>query len=286
MKKILPLMLAAVLTLSACGETVTEKAPEITPQPAASPEPTISCTPPPEKYDGLNSKGTGWGLVRKKGAPPEVEAKSEKLLEENNGFYIDKNAEKVMYLTFDEGYENGFTSKILDVLQSENVPAAFFVTGPYLKNQTELVKRMIDEGHIVGNHTVNHLNLPNQTAAKVQTELGELNKMCEEMYGVSMHYMRPPEGEYSEKVLAVAKDMGYKTILWSFAYKDWDVNIQKGKDYAISQVVPYFHNGAILLLHAVSSDNAAALEDIIRKAKEEGYEFKSLDCLSESNSVS
>lgn len=286
MKKMLPLILVALITLTACGTTRNEADMINTPTASPSPEPTELITPSPEKYDNMNSGGTGWGLVRKKGAPPEVEAKAEKLLEEHNGFYMDKTGEKVMYLTFDEGYENGFTSKILDVLQAENVPAAFFVTGPYLKNQTELVGRMIDEGHIVGNHTVNHLNLPKQTAEKVQSEIGELNKMCEQMYGVTMRYVRPPEGEYSEKVLAVAEDMGYKTIMWSFAYKDWDVNLQKGKDYAVSQVVPYFHNGAILLLHAVSSDNAAALEEIIRKAKDEGYEFKSLDCLTERNGVS
>ena len=129
------------------------------------------------------------------------------------------------------------------------------------------MQRMIDGGHIVGNHTVNHPNLPKQSVETEQKELSDLNKMCEEMYGVSMKYMRPPEGEYSERVLAVAKDMGYKTILWSFAYKDWDMN----------QVTPYLHDGAVLLLHAVSSDNANALEDIINYAKNEGYTFKSLD---------
>ena len=151
------------------------------------------------------------------------------------------------------------------------------MTGPYLENQQELVQRMIDSGHIVGNHTVNHPNLPKQSVETEQKELSDLNKMCEEMYGVSMKYMRPPEGEYSERVLAVAKDMGYRTILWSFAYKDWDINMQQGADYAFNQVTPYLHDGAILLLHAVSSDNANALEDIINYAKNEGYTFKSLD---------
>ena len=164
-----------------------------------------------------------------------------------------------------------------DQMNNEGIGWAFFVTGPYLENQQELVQRMIDGGHIVGNHTVNHPNLPKQSVETEQKELSDLNKMCEEMYGVSMKYMRPPEGEYSERVLAVAKDMGYRTILWSFAYKDWDINMQQGADYAFNQVTPYLHDGAVLLLHAVSSDNANALEDIINYAKNEGYTFKSLD---------
>ena len=138
---------------------------------------------------------------------------------------------------------------------------------------------MIDEGHIVGNHTVNHLNLPKQTTQTVQNELEKLNKTSEDLYGYTMHYMRPPEGEYSEKVLAIAQDMGYKTILWSMAYKDWDVNTQKGAAYAYDEVVPYLHPGAVILLHAVSADNTAALGDIIDAAHSMGYEFCSLDKL-------
>lgn len=228
-------------------------------------------------YDQMNNEGIGWGFVRKKGAPPEIPNSQKEVLRKYDCYYIDENAPKTLYLTFDEGYENGYTSKILDVLEQTSTPAAFFVTGPYLENQQELVQRMIEGGHIVGNHTVNHPNLPKQSVETEKKELSDLNKMCEEMYGVSMKYMRPPEGEYSERVLAVAKDMGYKTILWSFAYKDWDINMQQGADYAFNQVTPYLHDGAVLLLHAVSSDNANALEDIINYAKNEGYTFKSLD---------
>jgi len=198
-------------------------------------------------YDQMNNEGIGWGFVRKKGAPPEIPNSQKEVLRKYDCYYIDENAPKTLYLTFDEGYENGYTSKIFD------------------------------GGHIVGNHTVNHPNLPKQSVETEQKELSDLNKMCEEMYGVSMKYMRPPEGEYSERVLAVAKDMGYRTILWSFAYKDWDINMQQGADYAFNQVTPYLHDGAVLLLHAVSSDNANALEDIINYAKNEGYTFKSLD---------
>lgn len=280
MKKMLLTAVILTICLSACSEMPPETAKqnESTPAPATS-SPMPVYTVSPSEYDNLNSNGVGWGLVRKKGADPEVDSKGKSLLESHNGYYMDQNHPKALYLTFDEGYENGFTSKILDVLQEQKVPAAFFVTGPYLKNQPELIQRMIDEGHIVGNHTVNHLNLPKQDAQTVQKEIDNLNTECEKMYGVSMHYMRPPEGEYSEKVLKIAEDMGYKTIMWSFAYKDWDVNSQKGEDYAFSQVTPYLHDGAILLLHAVSSDNASALESIIKYAKEQGYEFRSLDDL-------
>lgn len=228
-------------------------------------------------YDVLNSNGQGWGFVRKKGKAPELPSAQIDLLRKYNGEYLGKNGEKALYLTFDEGYENGFTAVILDVLAKTKTPAAFFVTGPYLNGEEELIKRMIDEGHIVGNHTVHHLNLPNQPAETVKDEITELNEMCENMYGYKMKYMRPPEGEFSEKSLAVTNDLGMRTIMWSFAYKDWDINNQKGADYAYESVMPYLHDGAVILLHAVSSDNASALERIITDAKKEGYTFKSLD---------
>lgn len=159
--------------------------------------------------------------------------------------------------------------------------AAFFVTGPYLEKETELIKRMVDEGHIVGNHTVNHPNLHKLAEPNlIAKELNDLNEKFFEEYGENMEYMRPPEGEYSERVLAVANSMGYKTVLWSFAYKDWDVNNQKGNGYAFEQVAPYLHNGAILLLHAVSKDNAESLGRIIEYAEEQGYSFAGLEELS------
>lgn len=267
MKKFILAALCSALLLTGCANAKTTISP------------SGGSEHPP--YEQLKGEGTGWGFVRKKGEPPEISAAQREAMQSYDCYYIDENAEKTLYLTFDEGYENGYTSKILDVLEETQTPAAFFVTGPYLENQTELVQRMIDNGHVVGNHTVNHLNLPKQSVETVQKELSDLNKKCEEMYGVTMKYMRPPEGEYSERVLAVAQDMGYKTVLWSFAYKDWDINMQQGAQHAFEQVTPYLHNGAILLLHAVSSDNANALEDIINYAKGEGFVFKSLDELGE-----
>lgn len=227
-------------------------------------------------YNSLNSKGSGWGFVRKKGEAPDIPVSQQNLLGKYQGYYISKSEGKSLYLTFDEGYENGYTAMILDVLKKTQTPAAFFVTGPYLEGQGELIKRMIDEGHIIGNHTVHHLNLPNQPVETVQSEIRDLNKMCQDMYGYEMTFMRPPEGEFSEKTLAVINDMGIKTIMWSFAYKDWDINRQQGADYAYNSVMPYLHDGAIILLHAVSSDNATALERIITDAKAQGYTFKPL----------
>ncbi|MBQ8301229.1 MAG: polysaccharide deacetylase family protein [Clostridia bacterium] len=258
MKKIIAMVLCSLFLLTGCNTA----------------EETINTD-----TQSKSNEAVGWGFVRKKGSAPDIPSSQKEMLAKYDCYYIDENSPKTLYLTFDEGYENGYTSKILDVLEKTQTPAAFFVTGPYLENQQELVQRMIDNGHIVGNHTVNHPNLANQSTETVKKELDDLNKLCEEKYGVTMQYMRPPEGSYSENVLSTAQSMGYKTILWSFAYKDWDINMQQGGEYAFSQVTPYLHDGAILLLHAVSSDNANALEDIINYAKDEGYVFKSLDNL-------
>lgn len=231
-----------------------------------------------QNFSDIDNKSSGWGFKKNKGAEPDMTEATKALFREYNTFYIDENREKVLYLTFDEGYENGYTGQILDVLKKCEVPAAFFVTGPYIETQQELVNRMISEGHIVGNHTVHHPNLPKLVSAeKMAEELCSLNERFLTSYGLPMKYMRPPEGEYSERLLAVANTLGYKTIFWSFAYRDWNPKLQKGADYAYQQVTPYLHNGAIILLHAVSEDNANALESIINYAKGEGYTFKSLD---------
>jgi len=234
---------------------------------------------PRKSYEQINSKGYGWGFVRKKGSPPQITIEEQERLQKYNAFYIGSGEEKKIYLTFDEGYENGFTDDILDVLRDNGVKAAFFVTMPYLEGEQALVGRMIDEGHIIGNHTVHHPNLSKCSIEDIKAELNGLNERSKELYGYEMKYMRPPEGAYSERVLAVAQDLGYRTIFWSHAYKDWDVNMQKGAEYAISQVIPYLHNGEILLLHAVSKDNAQALDSIIKQAKSAGFEFDTLDNL-------
>ncbi len=226
----------------------------------------------------IDNKGSGWGFKKNKDAPPDIPAEISDMLKKYDSCYMDASGEKVLYLTFDEGYENGYTGQILDVLKEYDVPAAFFVTGSYFDREAELIKRMVSEGQIVGNHTQNHPNLHKlENPDKMKEDLKILVDKYFEMFGEHMKYMRPPEGEYSERVLAAAKDAGYKTIFWSFAYKDWERDVNRGEQYAIEQVTPYLHSGAIILLHAVSRDNADALDDIIKFAKERGYQFKSLD---------
>ena len=227
----------------------------------------------------LSTKKIGWGIkINDNHEQPDLGKNNKEVLEKNNGIAMGSNTDKYIYLTFDEGYEAGYTSQILNTLKENDVKATFFITAHYLNTQPELVKQMIDEEHIVGNHTVNHPNLHKLTEPqKMADELGGLNTEFFRKYGKNMEYMRPPEGEYSERLLAVANELGYKTVLWSFAYKDWDVNSQKGAEYAFEQVTPYLHDGAILLLHAVSKDNAESLGNIIDYAKEQGYQFESLD---------
>ena len=228
---------------------------------------------------GLSNKLLAWGFKKEKNKAPSMPSEYTSVLEAYDGYYLGNQKKKVLYLTFDEGYENGYTNQILDVLKKTKTPAAFFVTGPYLEKETEIVKRMIDEGHIVGNHTVNHPSMPSVSDETVIKEIDNLNNMFKEKYGKTMNYFRPPRGEFSERTMSITKDMGYKTIFWSSAYADWDTNNQKGTDYALEQFTSQLHNGSIILLHAVSKDNADALESMINTAKKQGYTFLSLDNL-------
>ncbi|MBQ9914725.1 MAG: delta-lactam-biosynthetic de-N-acetylase [Clostridia bacterium] len=219
----------------------------------------------------------GWGIKKNVNAPPDIPEKIQKMMHTYDCLYLD-SIPKTLYLTFDEGYENGYTAQILDVLKKQNVPAAFFVTGPYLKKETELIKRMFDEGHIVGNHTVGHPSLPQLSGTKkVEEEIVGLAEICKELYGKEMHYFRPPRGEYSERTLKICQDLGYQNVFWSFAYQDWEVNKQRGTDYAYEQIMKGVHDGCVLLLHAVSKDNAEVLDRVICDLKAKGYVFRSLD---------
>jgi len=241
------------------------------------PEETVETMENAEFYE-LSNKGVGWGIKKNKNAEPDVPLDVKQLLPKYDAFYMDKSGQKTLYLTFDEGYENGYTASILDTLKKCNVPAAFFVTGAYFDREQELITRMVNEGHIVGNHTENHPNLHKLADAdKISQELSILDKKFYDKYGQHMNYFRPPEGEYSEKVLAVAQRDGYKTAFWSFAYKDWLKDTKIGEDKAFESIAQYLHDGCVILLHAVSEDNAGCLERLINHAREMGYEFKSLD---------
>ncbi len=222
-----------------------------------------------------NDKKSWYFVKNKEHKPPSAQNTID--IDDYNAYYLGDIEEKTIYLTFDCGYENGFTPKILDVLKEKNVPAAFFLTKPYIKNEPELVKRMIDEGHLPCNHSVNHKSSPDLTAEQLTKEINDLAEYFNEQTGYDMpKFFRPPMGEYSERTLAATYNLGYKTIFWSFAYKDWIVKEQPGKAVAYKTVVDNWHNGEIMLLHAVSQSNTEALADIIDNAREQGYEFKSL----------
>ncbi|MBQ8836684.1 MAG: polysaccharide deacetylase family protein [Clostridia bacterium] len=199
-------------------------------------------------------------------------------------YYVDKNhgdscEDKVIYLTFDAGYENGNVEKILDVLKEKNVKGAFFVLGHLIENNTALVKRMVDEGHLVCNHTASHKNMAKVTdSAKFKEELEKLEVLYEEKIGGEMpKFYRPPEGTFTEDNLKMLEQLGYKTILWSFAYADWDNNKQLSPDTAMEKLINGTHNGEILLLHPTSATNAQILNKLIDTWREMGYRFGTLD---------
>lgn len=202
------------------------------------------------------------------------------ILDQNEALFIGNTSKKVLYLTFDNGYENGFTAPILDTLREKKVPAAFFVTGHYVKDQPELIKRMVDEGHIVGNHSWSHPDMTTMSNDQIRQELARVKDGVAAISSQkSMHYLRPPRGIFNDRVLAVSREEGYTSVFWSLAYKDWEVNNQKGADYAYQQIMKQLHPGSIMLIHSVSSDNAAALPRVIDDARAKGYEFESLDML-------
>ncbi|QQK79446.1 delta-lactam-biosynthetic de-N-acetylase [Salicibibacter cibi] len=215
----------------------------------------------------------------KNNQPPTTEPHYIELLDRYDGYFIGDTDTKNIYLTFDSGYENGCTDVILDVLKEKGVPAAFFVTGYYFEREVDLIKRMDDEGHIVGNHSWNHPSFPDLNDEEVISELAKVEKAFKTLTGKKMNYLRPPRGTFNERTMKIAKEEGYQHIFWSFAYVDWDPDAQKGKTYAYDRIMDRVHPGAVLLLHSVSKDNAAALGDVIDELKAEGYQFQSLDHL-------
>lgn len=227
----------------------------------------------------LENTKCAWGFVRKKdNVQPEFSSKYTNVLDNYEGIYVGNKEEKNIYLTFDEGYENGYTSQILDTLKEKEVTAVFFVTMPYVKQNPDLVRRMIDEGHIVGNHTVNHPSMPEVLDdEKVKKEVMDLHEYVKENFNYEMTYIRPPKGEYSERTVKLCKDIGYTTVLWSSAYDDWDTKKQDRLDYAKKMILNNLHNGCVMLLHAVSKDNTALLPEVIDEVRNQGYTFKSLD---------
>lgn len=226
----------------------------------------------------LSNTKIGWGIKREKDhKQPDLGKVNNELINKYEGISIGNSESKSIYLTFDQGYEAGYTEKILDVLKENNVSATFFITAHYLNTREDLVKRMIDEGHIVGNHTVNHKSMPDISDEEIKEEVLRLHQSIYEKFGYEMKYIRPPKGEYSERTLSITNSLGYKTVMWSFAYKDWDEKNQNGEEKAKKIIIDNLHNGEVMLLHATSKDNMNVLDYVIKKAREMGYEFKSLD---------
>jgi len=264
------------------AEEVAAKAPTATPTPTPPQLPTETPVIEDDQYSEYSTKAEGWWFERKADHSQSTAwgYDTKYKFEQNNTFYVDKTVrddDKVIYLTFDCGYENGYTDEILDTLKKHNAKAVFFVTQTYIRDATDLVLRMKEEGHLVGNHTVTHPNLAKCTTEKVVKELTDCANYMKEKTGYSMDpFMRPPEGAYSEKSLQITQDLGYKTILWSIAYLDWDTANQPGKDYVVDHFTKYHHNGAIPLIHVVSESNMQALDDVLTMLENEGYRFASV----------
>jgi len=217
----------------------------------------------------------------KNGKLPSIQEEGFKhLIDRHGAVFLGDTAQKELYLTFDNGYENGFTPAILDTLHSRHVPAIFFVTGHYVKDQPELLKRMIAEGHLIGNHSWSHPDMSKIPNDRIKEELTKVKDAVTEVTGLKeMRYLRPPRGIFSDRMLGYCKELGYTNVFWSIAYMDWDVKRQRGWKYAYDQLMAQLHPGAVILLHSISKDNTEALGAFIDEAHKRGYVFKSLDQL-------
>ncbi len=223
-----------------------------------------------------------WGLsFQEEGQPPVANASFEELAK-YNAYYAEDTQEKVLYLTFDCGFENGNTPAILDALKKHEAKATFFIVGNYLETSPDLVKRMLEEGHIVGNHSYHHPDMSQMGKEEFSKELGELESLYEQTVGQPMEkYYRPPQGKYSENSMQLAKELGYRTIFWSLGYVDWNQDSQPTHEEAFDKLLKRVHPGAIVLLHNTSKTNGEILDELLSKWEGMGYTFKSLDQLPE-----
>ena len=238
--------------------------------------------------NAVTEKTYGWYCKRNKEHKQPIADTSMQWIENYGGYYVDHNhdehnTEKVVYLTFDAGYENGNVEKILDVLKDEQVTGAFFILSHLISSHPDLVRRMATEGHIVANHTASHKDMSKiEEIDAFEEELEALNSLYREVTNCELaRYYRPPEGKFDEKSLYFARTLGYKTIFWSLAYADWDNENQPTTESAMKTLMTYMHNGAVILLHPTSATNAAILGDFIRELKKDGYRFGTLDELTQ-----
>ncbi len=229
-------------------------------------------------YITANASTMDWGLsFFEEGETPQGSAEEE-YLKNYDAYFVGNTDEKVVYLTFDCGYENGYTNTILDVLKEKNVKAAFFVVGHMIESSPDIVKRMADEGHLVCNHTYSHPDATLLSQSELTNELTKLENTAREICGIEISkYFRPPAGKFSEQMLINAQNAGYTTVFWSLAYADWDVNNQPTHKNALDKLVPRIHNGAIILLHSTSATNSEILSGYIDELISQGYRFGTLD---------
>ena len=229
------------------------------------------------EIESLDNKKIGWGIKRNDNhEQPDVGNVNRKILDKYQGLYMGNKEQKLVYLTFDLGYEAGYTPKILEVLKQNEVKATFFITAHYVNTQPDLVKQMIDEGHIIGNHTVNHKSMPSCSLETIKKEVMDLHSAIYDKFGYEMKFIRPPKGEYSERTVAYTNTLGYTSVMWSFGYDDWDEKKQGREEYGKKKILDNVHNGEIMLLHATSKDNANILDDVIKEIKNMGYELRNI----------
>lgn len=222
---------------------------------------------------------TDWGLsFQSEGAPPVANA-SQEYLRNFDALYVGDANKKEIYITFDAGFENGNTERILDALKKHGVKATFFLVGNYFETQPELVKRMAKEGHTIGNHTYSHPDMSKiGDIQSFQTELQKNEALYRDILGSEMPKLyRPPQGKFCEENLKMAQQLGYSTVFWSLAYVDWYVDDQPTPEQAFSKLLPRIHPGAVVLLHSTSSTNAEILDELLTKWEETGYSFGDLE---------
>ena len=220
-----------------------------------------------------------WGLsFRQEGSAPVGTAGMEQL-RQYDAAYLGDTREKVLYLTFDAGYENGCTEQVLDTLKKHQVRAAFFLVGNYIERNADLVRRMVEEGHIVGNHTMHHYDMSRLSGKETfSKELTDLEDLFRQTTGKELpKFYRPPQGVYSQDNLKMAKELGYKTVFWSLAYVDWLNDKQPTREEAVRKLLPRTHNGAVVLLHSTSKTNAEILDDLLTQWENLGYRFGTLE---------
>lgn len=281
MKKIIAAAISLALILCGCSMN-TEQEPDTTANKESNTSESstsgVENTAPDVTGIGLDLSGYdtasvtwGPGNITNHERPKDPTDLQEKFADLNSQWLLEDS--KNICLTFDEGYENGFTGQILDTLKEKNVKAIFFCTYDYVRDNPDLVQRMIDEGHIVGNHSYTHYNFTEIDLETAQDEVTILHDYVAQNFAYEMNYFRFPEGEFSQQSLALVKSLGYKSVFWSFAYADWDTSSPPDPETAYNKITSSAHNGEIMLLHAVSSTNAEILGSVIDNIREQGYTF-------------